>query len=275
MTSVSRSVMAHGARQEAVQPPSSATATHEATHVVTLVESHLGLVMHIAKRYERRYQGQHVLDLDDLVQEGVLGLIRAAKKFDVQQGFQFSTYATFWIRQAIRQAIMTGSRTICLPEHAWSASRRLAQAQAVLWQQYRHEPSVDELAAAMQWSRERVLLLLQHQQAMLSLEQPVSSEHESTETMLLGERIAAPNNTEDTEQREQHQEVADLLKHLTRQERQVIECRYQLGQATACDREDIPVPYAAVGRHMQMSAALVKSVETRALLKLRFWAERG
>jgi RNA polymerase primary sigma factor len=147
-----------------------------------------------------------------------------------------------------------------------------ARQQAALWQQYRREPSADELAEAMQDEKEQVLVLLQHQQQVLSLEQPVYTEQEST---LLGEQIAAPDDTEDTEQRERHQEVADLLKHLTVQERQVIEFRYQLGQAPIYGREDILVPYTAVGQHLQMSAELVKSVETRALRKLRFWAQRG
>jgi len=81
----------------------------------TLVEHHLGLVVHIAKRYARSYLGRHILDLDDLVQEGVLGLMHAAEKFDARKGFRFSTYATHWIRQAIGQAIMNESRTIRVP----------------------------------------------------------------------------------------------------------------------------------------------------------------
>lgn len=281
MINVSSSVMAHGTRrtfQQAVQPPASVTEPISATEVTdthetydTLVEQHLGLVMHVARRYAKRYQGQHILDLDDLVQEGMLGLIRAAEKFDVQQGFQFSTYATFWIRQAIRQAIMTGSRTIRLPDTIWSASRRLAQVQAVLWQQYRREPSLDELAEAMQSEQAQVLVLLQHQQQMLSLEQPVYTEHEGTETTLVGEQIAAPD---DTEERERHQEVADLLKHLTRQERQVIELRYQLGTEAEHGIEDIPLAYSEVGRRLRMTSDLVKAVETRALRKMRFWVGR-
>ncbi len=271
MTSMSRKAITYSALKTIQQP----TSTTEATATLdTLVERHLGLVMRIARRYERRYQGQHLVDLDDLVQEGMPGLIRAAERFDVRKGFQFSTYATYWIRQAIGQTIMTESRTIRLPATAWSASRRLAQAQAAVWQHQQREPSADELAEALQYEPAQVLVLLQHQHQVLSLEQPVFTEQESTETMLLGEQIAAPDNTEDTEQRERQEEVADLLNHLTRQERQVIEYRYQLGQAPPSCREDIPVPYTAVGRHLQITAELVKSVESRALRKMRFWAQR-
>ncbi len=290
MTHVSSSTISNSTCQQAIQLPAStteptsateategtrATATHDAhgTHDI-LIKSHLGLVMHIAKRYERRYQGQHILDLDDLVQEGMLGLIRAAERFDARKGFQFSTYASYWIRQAMWQAITSVSRTIRLPEHAWSASRRLAHAQATLWQHQQREPSVDELAKALQDEQEQVLMLLQHQHQVLSLDQPVYTEQGSTETTLLGEQLAAPDDSEYMEQRERQQEVAELLKHLSRQERQIIELRYQLGQTTACYSKDIPVPYVAVGRHVQMSAERVKSVERRALRKMRFWAER-
>ena len=239
------------------------TATH------TLVEEHLGLVIHVAKRYAGSYLGHHILDLDDLVQEGVLGLMHAAEKFDARKGFRFSTYATWWIRQAIGQAIMNESRTIRVPTTIWNASRRLIRAQALLWQQCQREPSLDELAAVMQCAKEQVLVLLQLQQEPVSLEQPVYSEQEVT---LVGDQIAAPDNTE---QREQRAEITDLLKHLTAQEQQVIQTRYQLGQITTYGMEDIPLPYTEVGRKLQMTVELVKSVEARAFVKMRFWAEQG
>ena len=235
--------------------------------MATLVERHLGLVVHIAKRYARSYLGRHILDLDDLVQEGVLGLMHAAEKFDAQKGFRFSNYATWWIRQAIGQAIMNESRTIRVPTTVWDASRRLVRAQALLWQQYQREPALDELAEVMQCAKEQVLVLLQLQQEPVSLEQPVFSENEA---YLLGSLLEAPD---DTEKREQQAVVADLLKHLSPQEQQVIETRYQLGQTA--DAEDIPLPYTIVGRRLGMSTKLVKAVEERAFIKMRFWAERG
>src|SRR5258708_36121309 len=125
---MSSTALATDTRQQMVYQPASATPIR--------VEDHLGLVMHLAKRYAGSYQGQHLLDLDDLYQEGVLGLMHAAEKFDARKGFRFSTYATYWIRWAIGQAIMHESRTIRLPTTIWPALHHLTRAQAALWQQY-------------------------------------------------------------------------------------------------------------------------------------------
>ncbi len=258
---MSSTAISNDALQETVQQQASATDT--------LVEHHLGLVVYIAKRYAGSYQGHRILDLDDLMQEGVLGLMHAAEKFDARKGFRFSTYATYWIRWAIGQAIMNESRTIRLPSPIWYTAQRLVRAQAFLWQQKQKEPSPDELAEAMQCEKEQVLVLLQLQHEIVSLEQPVYSEHEVT---LFGDQIAAPD---DTEQREQQREIADLLKHLSPRERQVIELRYQVGQATTYSIEDIPLPYTEVGRRLDMTPRLVKAVEERAFVKMRFWAEQG
>src|SRR5260370_40343878 len=121
-----------------------------------LGEGHLGLGMDLGKRYAGSYQGHHLLDLDDLYQEGVLGLMHAAEKFDARKGFRFSTYATYWIRWAIGQAIMNESRTIPLPTTIWPASGHLARAQTALWQQYQLEPSRDALPAGMQGAHHQV-----------------------------------------------------------------------------------------------------------------------
>src|SRR5258708_38228590 len=223
---MSSTAISNDASQETLQQR--AVATH------TVVEHHLGLVVHIAKRYARSYQGHHILDLDDLYQEGVLGLMHAAEKFDARKGFRFSTYATHWIRWAIGQAIMHESRTMRLPTTIWSASGRLARAQTALWQQYQREPSLDELAEVMQCAKEQVLVLLHLQHEPVSLEQPVYSEHEAT---LVGDQLVAPDNSE---QREQQREVAELLTHLSPRERQGIEKRYQLGQTAQA--EEIPLP---------------------------------
>ncbi len=257
---MSSTAIATDARQQTVYQPASATPIR--------VEDHLGLVMHLAKRYAGSYQGQHLLDLEDLYQEGVLGLLHATKKFDARKGFRFSTYATYWIRWAIGQAIMNESRTIRLPTTIWPALHYLARAQAALWQQKQREPSLDELAEAMQCEKEQVLALLHLQHEPVSLEQPVSSEHEVTR---FGDQLAAPD---DSEQQAQQREVAALLTHLSSRERQVIQTRYQLGPTGAYSVEDIPLPYTEVSRQLGMTTGLVKAVETRALLKMRFWAER-
>ena len=179
------------------------------------------------------------------------------------------SYATYWIRWAIGQAIMNESRTIRLPTTIWPALHHLARAQAALWQQKQREPSPDELAEAMQCAKEQVLLLLHLQHEPVSLEQPMSSEEETTR---FGDQLAAPD---ETEQREQQREVAGLLTHLSPRERRVIQTRYQLGPTGAYNVEDLPLPYTEVSRQLGMTAGLVKAVETRALIKLRFWATRA
>jgi RNA polymerase primary sigma factor len=258
---MSSTAIATDTLQQTVQQPASAT------HI--RVEDHLGLVMHLAKRYAGSYQVQEVLDLEDLYQEGVLGLMHAAEKFDARKGFRFSTYATYWIRWAIGQAIMHESRTIRLPTTIWSALHRLARAQAALWQQQQREPSPDELAEAMQCAKEQVLVLLHLQHEPVSLEQPVSSEEEATR---FRDQLAAPD---ETKQREQQAEVAALLTHLSPRERRVIQIRYQFGQTGAYNIEDLPLPYTEVSRQLGMTMGLVKAIETRALRKLRFWATRS
>src|SRR5215467_5174621 len=161
---MSNTVIATGTSHETGQRPASSTPIG--------VEEHLGLVMHYAKRAIERHQDQHLLDLDDLYQEGVLGLMHAIEKFDARKGFRFSTYATHWIHWAIEQAIMHESRTIRLPTTIWPALRHLARVQATLWQQYQREPSPDELADVMQCEQKQVLLLLHLQHEPVSLEQP-------------------------------------------------------------------------------------------------------
>jgi RNA polymerase sigma factor (sigma-70 family) len=121
----------------------------------------------------------------------------------------------------------------------------------------------------MQYEKEQVLVLLHPQHEPVSLEQPVYAEQEVT---LLGDQLVAPDNCE---QREQQREVAALLNHLSPRERQVIQTRYQLGPTGASNVEDIPLPYTEVSRQLGMTTGLVKAIETRALIKLRFWAERS
>ena len=163
---------------------------------------------------------------------------------------------------------MHESRTIRLPTTIWPVLHRLARAQAALWQQQQREPSPDELAEVLQCEQEHVLLLLHLQHEPISLEQPVYAEDEA---ITLGWTLEAPD---DTEQHQQQREVADLLNHLNPRERRVIETRYQLGHEATSDIEDIPLSYTEVSRQLGMRTRLVKAVETRALVKLRFWAER-
>lgn len=238
----------------AISSPQAMVCQAEATKR-RLVEEHLGLLVHIANRYARRYTGHGLVDLDDLIQEGALGLMHAAEKFDAARGFQFATYASWWVRRAITLAIATQTRAIRVPTNVWNELKHLAQAQGTLWQQLQREPTLDELAASMGCEHERVLLFLQMQQDMLSLEQPMGVDNDAH---LLGDVLEAPN---DDERDERQAMVASLLRHLNQKERQVIELRYQLGAEAEYSVEDIPLPYTEVGRRLKMTSALVKSVE--------------
>ena len=210
-----------------------------------------------------------MVDLEDLIQDQALGLLAAAEKFDAERGWQFSTYASWWIRRAITLAMAKQARTIRLPLDLWRESTHLAQTATLLWQQLQREPTTQELAACLGCEPERVRFLLQLRQEPLSLEQAVSPDDEEH---CLGDLLEAPD---DSQQQEQHATVAGLLQQLTPQERAVVMQRYQLGRDAEHGIEDIPLPYAEVGRRLQMTDRLVKAVEARALVKMRFWAERG
>ncbi len=241
----------------------------QTTTTQRLIEDHLGLVERIA----RCYQG-HGLDLDDLIQEGRLGLIQAAKKFDATRGYLFSTYAPYWVRQAITLAIANQARLIRLPTSLWWGElKHLAQAQGKLWQEHGREPSLDELAASTGYERQQVVLLLQAQQEVLSLEAPFPHTNAGEEGQHLADLLEAP--ADPSTAGEPPTTIADVLKYLTPQEQRVVVCRFQLGQDAGHGVEDIPLPYTVVGRQLGMTRRLVVAVEARAFAKLRFWLERG
>lgn len=234
------------------------------------VEDHLGLIGHIAKRY----QG-YGLDFEELVDEGYFGLHEAVKRFDPSRGAAFSTYATYWIRQAIVRALREQKRSIRLPDNVWEELNQLARERRSFWQLHQREPSVDELAEAMQCQRARVLFILSMQRIsdVASLDAPMplhfSSNAEEEDPLL--DTLVAPDTTA---QRERQGDVAGLLKYLSREERSVIVYRYQLGAEAEHGIEDIPLPFTHVARHLSMTADRAKTIEARALLKMRYWSER-
>jgi RNA polymerase sigma factor (sigma-70 family) len=208
------------------------------------------------------------LDYDDLAQEGALGLIRAVETFDEGRGFQFGTYARWWVRQAMSRAIAEKARVIRLPEYLSGELKRLARVQGALWQEHHQEPIVEQMTQAMECAQRQVVFLMQLRQEVLSLE----DEERDEEEQHLGERLQAPDPSQ---QREEQASVTELLDHLNPRERRVIVARYQLGQGAEHGVEDIPVPYSVAARQLEMTDYLVKQVEERALLKMRYWAERG
>lgn len=239
--------------------PSTTTQQH-------LVEDNLAFAYAIARRYQS-YLGRS-LDLDDLRQEATLGLIEAARRFDTERGFCFSTYAIFWVRRQIHKALHL-DRTIRLPDGVSSEIRQLNVAQADFWQRSGRAATVEDLAAIMRCSRERIIFLIHLRQDVLSLEQ--STDDCGEEGACLGQTLQAQDVCAS---QSQPMALQGLLAYLSTKERAVIEQRYQVGADATSDVEDIPLPYAEVARHLDIPDEQVKIVEGRAMRKMRFWAER-
>ena len=221
-----------------------------------LINSNLRLVVSIA----RKYQGLGDLCLIDLVQEGILGLIRAAEKFDWRRGFRFSTYATLWIRQAIQRGLADRGRTIRLPVNVAQRERRMATAERRLQAELGREPTVEEVAAAAELSPAEVEELRDASRVVTSLDRPVGEEGETAFGELVPGDAAEPH--EEVEVTLAEQAVREVVSELPEPEREVIKLRYGLnGQRD-------PLPLAGVGRQLGVSPERVKALEQRALEQL-------
>ncbi len=220
-----------------------------------LIESNLRLVMAITRNYTKAS-----VPLLDLIQEGNLGLIRAVEKFDYRLGFKLSTYATWWIRQAITRALADQGRTIRLPVHVADQVRRLLRARRQLAQKYNREPTLDELARETQQSEERVRELLELVEIPVSLETPVGDGESLYGDLIEDVNSLAPH--EQSAQQARGRELAGALDQLNPRMRRVLSLRFGLdGEA--------PQTLEEVGGQLGITRERVRQLETRALRELR------
>jgi RNA polymerase primary sigma factor len=219
-----------------------------------MVNSNLRLVISNA----RKYQGLD-MPLLDLIQEGILGLIRATEKFDYRRGYKFSTYATFWIREAIQRALANRSRTIRIPVHIGQRERKIGRAQRELQARLGREPTDEEIATEAELSLREVREARDAARVVTSLDRPVGEDQDTALGALIEAR--APGVEEEVEIALQKDAVRHALERLPEPEREVVRLRYGING-------DDPTPLREAGRRLGMSPEEVRRLERRALAEL-------